>query len=133
MGDSAVEVGVREEEEGVVEMKETKGDGVDDSNEATKTATATATLDTEASLGLTIAVDANTNAITNQSFFTAVIVPSCQPGNVVCSANQHRYIGKTTKLTLILTLIVTVILTLTLFNLTLVLTNANLDPHQNPT
>ena len=114
----------------MVEMKETKGDGVDGSNEANKTATATATLDTEASLGLTIAVDANTNAITNQSFFTAVIVPSCQPGNVVCSANQHRYIGKTNPNP---DPIVTVILTLTLFNLTLVLTNANLDPHQNPT
>ena len=31
-------------------------------------------------------------AVTNQSFFTAVIVPCCQPGNVVCSASQHRYV-----------------------------------------
>ena len=55
-----------------------------------------------------LALDSQT--VTNQSFFTAVIVPCCQTGNVVCSASQHRYLNQSTATVIILsylTLIVT--------------------------
>ena len=58
----------------------------------TATATTVATLDSQTSdpsPGQNLALDSH--AVTHQSFFNAVIVPSCQPGNIVCSASQHRY------------------------------------------
>ena len=86
--------GREEDAAGVIEMKESTdgGDGVnvdDGINEETTTTTAVSA-DIKATLGPTLAPD--THAVTNQSFFATVIVTSCQPGSVVCSASQHRYV-----------------------------------------
>ena len=91
-----------EDEAGVIEMKEsTSGNGVNDGDcvnvdndihEETKSTliTATAPVSIKATMGPALAPDSH--AVTNQSFFTTVIVTSCQPGSVVCSASQHRYV-----------------------------------------
>ena len=58
----------------------------------TATATTAATLDSQLSdpsPSQNLALDSH--PVTHQSFFNAVIVPSCQPGNIVYSASQHRY------------------------------------------
>ena len=90
------EGGVGEEDlVGMIESKEQPNDGngeqtTNDIN-VSNTATAAATTTTISS-GQNLSHDDDSHAaVTHHSFFHAVIVPSCQPGNVICSASQHRY------------------------------------------
>ena len=105
--------------EGIVGMIESKepNDGRDVmieetnvSNTAVAEAVAATTTTTALTLNAQLTLDAqisetspgqnlahDSHAITHESFFTAVIVPSCQLGNILCSARQHRYTSRPTK------------------------------------